>query len=63
MAEGYGCKCYAMAEHECVCDVDWTPHEVIRLRAVLDKIINIPDDEYASVSELQDIAREARNNG
>jgi len=29
------CKCFARCEADCVCDHDWTPPEVLRLRAEL----------------------------
>lgn len=31
--DGKGCECFARCEADCVCDADWTPEEVIRLRA------------------------------
>jgi hypothetical protein len=34
MSNGTGCKCFARGEFECCCDgVDWTPQEVLDLRA------------------------------
>jgi hypothetical protein len=33
MADGKGCVCCAYNSSECACDADWTPQEVIDLRA------------------------------
>ena len=33
MTDGKGCECFARCEADCVCDADWTPEEVVRLRA------------------------------
>jgi hypothetical protein len=40
MADGIGCKCLARSEWECCCDnVDWTPQEIIDLRADKEELI------------------------
>ena len=33
MSDGYGCTCAEMNESECACDADWTPQELIDIRA------------------------------
>lgn len=33
MSDGYGCTCNARDSSECACDADWTPQELIDLRA------------------------------
>lgn len=38
MTDGKGCECFARCEADCVCDADWTPEEVIRLREALKNI-------------------------
>ena len=38
MADGIGCKCMARSEGECCCcDVDWTPRELVKARATIEK--------------------------
>jgi DNA-binding XRE family transcriptional regulator len=44
MSDGRGCTCAARSDSECGCGADWTPAEVIRLRAEnaeLQKIIDL----------------------
>ena len=43
MADGEGCTCFASHQGECACDADWTPKEVIELRAEL----QLAKDGYA----------------
>lgn len=31
--DGKGCECFARCEADCVCGADWTPAEVLKLRA------------------------------
>ena len=38
MTDGKGCECFARCEADCVCDADWTPEEVIRLRADIEQM-------------------------
>jgi len=35
---GEGCECSARCSCECVCDVDWTPREIYKLRAERDRL-------------------------
>lgn len=35
MANGKGCTCNAQGEHECACDADWTPQELIDARSLI----------------------------
>lgn len=37
---GKGCKCYAWAEYECCCGVDWTDPEVYKLREENEQLKN-----------------------
>lgn len=38
MSDGEGCTCFASYVGECVCDADWTSHEVYELRAENEKL-------------------------
>jgi hypothetical protein len=38
------CKCFARCEADCVCDYDWTPPEVTRLRHDIERHIAIASE-------------------
>jgi len=38
------CKCFARCEADCVCDYDWTPPEVTRLRHDIERHIRIASE-------------------
>ena len=46
MSDGIDCTCAARDSSECACDADWTPSEVIELRAEVTRL-------KAEVSELE----------
>lgn len=38
MADGVGCTCAARSQHECACNADWTPQEVLDLRGEVERL-------------------------
>ena len=57
MADGRGCTCFAYYSGECACDADWTPQEVIDLRAENKKLReNYDKDERKRIFDLTDRA-------
>jgi len=51
--DGKGCECFARCEADCACDADWTPEEVIRLRADIERHIAIASEHATEVERLR----------
>lgn len=61
MTDGKGCECFARCEADCVCDADWTPEEVIRLRADIERHIAIASEHATECERLRAALADAIN--
>ena len=61
MTDGKGCECFARCEADCVCDADWTPEEVIRLRADIERHIAIASEHATECERLRAELAECRD--
>lgn len=61
MTDGKGCECFARCEADCVCDADWTPEEVIRLRADIERHIAIASEHATECERLRAKLAEAND--
>ena len=59
--DGKGCECFARCEADCVCDADWTPEEVIRLRADIERHIAIASEHATECKRLRAELAECRD--
>jgi hypothetical protein len=61
MSDGKDCTCMAYSSSECACDADWTPSEVISLRAELQSARLIAEKLVGLLFESRDDVNEALN--
>lgn len=60
MSDGSGCKCFARCQSDCVCDVDWTPRELVEARQQLAALREENERLKSSRQRLFDLVRHCR---